>query len=581
MKKIALLALLAFLCGCGGSSRPAPEESYDEAPDPSAVQSDWSSVDAFHAAFGSMDVRYPKMEIPAATEGVQWKGSGWRGERVSAQAVLWSGVDIDQVWCEFSDFKGRGGAMPASVAEARFVRYVLTDEFANGCGYRKPGDFPVSLVADALDNVASMGMAARTTQPLWLTLAIPADAAPGLYSGTLKIHADGQPTQKLALSIEVLPWTLPEPSEWVFHLDLWQHPAAVARVNGVELWSDAHWALLEKPMRMLAEAGQKVITTTMNKDPWNNQCYDAYDDMIRWTKRANGTWQYDYTVFDRWVELMMEMGVTKQINCYSMIPWNNELHYFDEASGQMVTVSPRPGSSAFAELWTPFLRSFREHLGSRGWLERTCIAMDERKPEDMRATLELLTMVAPEFGVALADNHHSYREYPFLRDICLSYGSTFDSISLQFRKYNDLISTFYVCCSHRFPNVFTFSDPAEATYIGWYATAAGFDGFLRWAYNSWTEDPFRDSRFRTWPAGDTYIIYPGGRSSIRFERLKEGIQDAEKIRILRQRFTDAGETDKLAQLERVLAQFDVTGIPEEACNVLVARGKRALEELSR
>lgn len=30
------------------------------------------------------------------------------------------------------------------------------------------------------------------------------------------------------------------------------------------------------------------------------------------------------------------------------------------------------------------------------------------------------------------------------------------------------------------------------------------------------------------------MIYPGPRSSIRFERLREGIQDYEKIRILRQ-----------------------------------------------
>ncbi|WP_219847879.1 glycoside hydrolase domain-containing protein [Sphingobacterium gobiense] len=53
-------------------------------------------------------------------------------------------------------------------------------------------------------------------------------------------------------------------------------------------------------------------------------------------------------------------------------------------------------------------------------------------------------------------------------------------------------------------NQFTFSDPAESTYLAWYAMADGFDGFLRWAFNSWVENPLHDSRFRTWPAGDTY-----------------------------------------------------------------------------
>ena len=41
-----------------------------------------------------------------------------------------------------------------------------------------------------------------------------------------------------------------------------------------------------------------------------------------------------------------------------------------------------------------------------------------------------------------------------------------------------------------------------------HAVAGGYDGYLRWAVNSWTLDPLRDSRFRTWAAGDTYSIYP-------------------------------------------------------------------------
>ena len=78
-----------------------------------------------------------------------------------------------------------------------------------------------------------------------------------------------------------------------------------------------------------------------------------------------------------------------------------------------------------------------------------------------------------------------------------------------------------------------------------HAVAGGYDGYLRWAVNSWTADPLRDSRFRTWAAGDTYSIYPGPRSSIRFERLVEGIQDCEKIRILREELTTKGAKGKL------------------------------------
>ena len=72
----------------------------------------------------------------------------------------------------------------------------------------------------------------------------------------------------------------------------------------------------------------------------------------------------------------------------------------------------------------------------------------------------------------------------------------------------------------------------------------------------------RDSRFRTWAAGDTYSIYPGPRSSIRFERLMEGLQDCEKIRLLREEFKSKGATGKLNRLNKVLAKFTPEGMKE-------------------
>lgn len=579
---IALLLYMVFLTACTQSRQIQSCETYAEPNDPDTTYVDWSGVGGLNYSFGTIDKRYAKSSIPEIHQSTAWRGSGWRGETISAQLVLWSDQAVDQIEFEFSPFKtANGSTMDASIGQARFVRYVLTDIFAPGCGYRKPQDFPVSLSADALDNVSCFNMTANTTLPVWLTFDIPSDAVPGVYTSTLSLYAQNEATKDLNVSIEVLPQTLPAPSEWAFHLDMWQHPSAVARVHGVKVWSEEHWKLMETPMKMLADAGQKVITATVNKDPWNNQCFDPYEDMITWTKKADGTWEYDYTIFDRWVNFMMDLGVSKLINCYSLLPWNHEIHYVDEESGDTVNVSAKPGTVEFTELWASFLTSFRDHLKTKGWLEITNIAMDERSPKDMKAALDLLETVVPELGVALADNHKSYREYPLLKDICIAYGATFDEEDLKFRKENGLISTYYVCCSDEFPNIFTFSDPSEAVFMGWYTMAAGLDGYLHWSYNSWTENPLTDSRFRTWPAGDTYVIYPDGRSSIRFERVKEGIQDAEKIRILRERFIAESDTGKLSILERELSKFETEKKPERPCAQLVNHGKKILEELSR
>ena len=581
MKSYYFLLAVALVASCTGSRPVKTCDTYTEAADPAPDSlADWSEVSQrLNVSFGSIDTRYAKSSVPAMEPTKSWRGSGWRGERISAQVVLWSSADIAQVECTFTPFRSDENTLDAGIAQARFVRYVLTDVFEPGCGHRKPEDFPASLSPDMLDTIRCFNLEANTARPVWLTFDIPANTQPGIYAGTLKIYARKQKTQKLDISIEVLPQTLPPAKDWAFHLDLWQHPSAVARVNNVKPWSEEHWQLLEAPMKMLADAGQKVITATLNKDPWNHQCFDAYEDMIAWTKNADGSWTYDYEVFDQWVEFMMQTGVTKMINCYSMIPWNNELRYYDVASKTHVDVSAKPGSKEFIELWTPFLVDFRKHLNGKGWLNIANIAMDERSPEDMKAALDLLQKVAPEFGVALADNHKSYKQYPYLKDICIEFGALFEESDLAYRKQHELVSTYYVCCADRFPNVFTFSDPAEGAYIAWYATAAGLDGFLRWAYNSWVENPVIDSRFRTWPAGDTYIVYPAGRSSIRFERLREGIQDAEKIRILREEFQ--GDAAKLNKLNEAVAKCNIPAIPPTPCREILQQGKKVLEELSR
>jgi hypothetical protein len=55
---------------------------------------------------------------------------------------------------------------------------------------------------------------AKTAQPLWVSLKIPADAAPGTYKGALKIEAAGQPPVTLPVEVEVIGWRVPNPQEF-------------------------------------------------------------------------------------------------------------------------------------------------------------------------------------------------------------------------------------------------------------------------------------------------------------------------------------------------------------------------------
>lgn len=576
---VAILTIIA-VAGCSHNSADStssytPVTTFAEADDPRVLTAEeiaaWDDVaEGLNASWADCDLHHSRSVVPESCDIDTMRIVAWKGERTSAELLLWATDDIDGVRCTVDDFNAESTTLPASIAKTRFLRYTIADTT-----FRIDGR--TMLVADLLDTLDRFDMEARSVRPVWFTIAVPEDAEPGLYASSIVVTSNNSESITLPLTLEVQRHTLAAPAEWSYHLDLWQHPTAVARAEGLELWSDAHFEALERNMTLLANAGQKVITATLNKDPWNHQCYDGYAPMISWRLCSDGSWSYDYTIFDRWVEMMIDLGIDKMINCYSMVPWNCELEYFDEANDELVTVVAEPGTPAFTAMWRPFLVDFKQHLTQKGWLDITNIAMDERAPEAMDAAVELLAECAPEMGFAIADMHQSYKRYLNMRDVCVAQEQPADHADILSRRAEGFNTTFYICCNPAFPNTFTYSHPFEAELLGWYGLSCDYDGMLRWAYNSWSADPQLDSRFGNWSSGDTYLIYPHARSSVRFEMLIEGIEAAEKVRALRSAGIDTSEVESI--LSRILST-DIND-PEEPWHAIIIEAREALNAASR
>lgn len=502
----------------------------------------------------------------------------WRGEKISAQAYIRSHEHLRIVSMEVSDLVCGTSVIPCEAASASFVEYVMGDVLDSTsysqCGVRAPGQYDSLSVADMIDNADVKDIVQGELQPVWISVRVPSDAVPGVYSGNLKIkYAGGK--LSVPFTVEVCDRTLPAPSDWKFHLDLWQNPYSVARYHGVELWSQEHFDLMRPVMKLLADAGQKSVTATILDRPWNGQTYDAFGPMVTKTKNADGSWTYDYTVFDRWVEFMESVGIDRQINCYSLIPWALRFDYIDGETGEKAYVEAAPGSVAYKAYWAPFISDFAGHLRDKGWFGKTMIAMDERPLEAMTAALDVIRSVEPEFKVSLAGNYHEEIEKE-LHDLCIPFRASYPEGVIGRRRSEGKVTTYYTCCAEAYPNTFMASSPYEAAWIPWRAIAADCDGYLRWAYNSWTDDPVRDARFRTWAAGDCYMVYPDGRSSIRMENLIDGIQDVEKIRILAEEWMAAGDEAKLKELEDVLSLFTYEELRDNGAEPAIAEAKAFL-----
>jgi hypothetical protein len=576
MKRLLIitLALAASTLYAQDMSYSLPGKNiYQEMPNPAKTPVEaWAKVKGdVNVSFASDNVRYPKEQVPAVSSG-EWTAKAWKGEKVHTQILVWTRKNIAELSCQTGDLSdGKGHKIKGENIKAAFVRYVMTDEFGEGCDERTPEKYSSSLVEDPIDITEKLPVGANTVQPVWLSVKVPPDVPAGKYTGTVIVNADGN--HSLKITVDVSNRLLPPPSEWKFDLDLWQNPDPVAKVHDVKLWSDEHYSLMKPYYTMLAGAGQKSITAFIIDQPWGaDHVYYRDPTFVKWSRKKDGNWSYDYSVFDRYVEFMMKCGISQRINCYSMVTWNLSFIYFDEAKGDTVSVFAKPGSKEYNDLWEPMIRDFTSHLKSKGWFNKTAIAMDERDMESMLAVMALLKRIDPEWKTALAGSYH--REIAMdIYDYCIIIHDKFDKDILDARNAAGMPTTYYTACGENHPNMFTFSPPAENTWISWHAAAEGFTGYLRWAFNNWTKSTLEDTRYKTWPGGDCYQIYPGPRSSIRFEKLIEGIQDFEKIRILKEQFMKEKDEKNLKELNDVLSTFTETNLETIPAEEMVSKGK--------
>lgn len=526
-------------------------------PDLSNAVNEWKTVpNGLNMSFASSNIRLAK-ELPPPIKLINtWQAKAWKGEKIYTQILLWTKADLAKISLQVNDLKdNKGKIIKSENITAGFIKYVITDEFKDGCGYREAKDFDSSYVADLIDGqTLSTGLQKETTQPVWISVKVPSNTNAGNYVGSIKIKGDK--TYSLPINIMVLNKVLPAPKNWAYDLDLWQHPASIARVHKVGLWSNEHFILMKKYYQMLANAGQKTITASIVNEPWGHQTFDDYPSLIKWTKKKNGSWAYDYSLFDKYINFVMECGITGRINCYSMVPWKIAFNYYDENLQKEAVFTDAIGTPAYNTFWKTMLIDFTRHLKEKKWFGKTYIAMDERPMAAMQAVIKLLKEVDPSWKLALAGEYHPEIEQD-IDNYCIASKFEFPANILQQRKKQGKISTWYTCCTEPYPNAFSFSSPAEPVWMGWYAASKNMDGYVRWAYNSWTKNPLTDTRFTAWPAGDTYQVYPGPLSSVRFEKLIEGAQDFEKIKYLRSFYEKNKQTKQLAELNKALEKFDI------------------------
>lgn len=439
--------------------------------------------------------------------------------------------------------------------------------------------FPVGFIedddrvykADLLLNDEVIFVEKGKIQPVWVEISIPRDIFPRRYNGKVYIYSqrmfdDEELINSLDFTITVKNVTLPEPKDFKFYLDLWQHLSNIARKHEVYLWSEEHFKVLENYVKSLAELGQKAITIIASEIPWSGQrCYrvknypsDLFEyNMARVEKDSSG-YRYDFSVVERYIDLCMKYGIDEEIEVFGLIniwldpeygytsiaedyPDGIRIRYYDRETGCFRYM--RRGEDIKA-----YIKALEQFFIRKGLIQKVRIVADEPGDiEKYRKSLETIREVTSSFKFKAAINHPEFIDefkdmitdfVPVLPGICEKW-----ELLKEIQKKIDGRLLWYICCWPPYPNTFITSPLVEARLIGILTAFMGLDGFLRWNYTVWPENPREriSYRFPHWKAGDTNFVYPGkdGRPllTLRYKNLKRGIEDYELIMMLKEKFS--------------------------------------------
>ncbi len=545
------------------------------------------TADTFAASFESEFQWFQKSNIPKLSGVSAWKSVVWRGERIQKQILVTGVLSRKKVSVVVGDFKSRANIIPASAVSFRYPQFVIGDIEARDCDGYPERDEAVYL-SDALFPQQPRNRPRSYPAIIWMSIDIPGDAQPGDYVGSVTVSSTSGEQVSLHVEFEVTPWRIPPASERQFHLDLWQFPVSVLdRYNDanpgrrIKTWSAEHYALLEPTYRYLAELGQRTVTTYIKEGAF------AAPSMIRWIALDNGKrWQYDYSVFDAHVERLAEWGIDDQISAFSPVGWNkDELPFWDEASGKMKIFKTSIGSKEYNALWNHFLTGFKEHLLEKGWFEKTVLYMDEVPKEEMEAVIGLIRFNDKDWKIGLAYGHAPGESViASLYDVSGYYESETDV-----QTYANQVTTFYTSCSLRRPNNYVAADanPADMAAMPWYAMVREHDGYLRWAFDNWKSHNPLDLRDGSFTAGDFSFVYRNSNDkdmtvipSARSELLRDGIEDYEKVQVLRNVMLRCEKEDLLTRLQETVNTFSTGQLMAGQSVELISQARALLHEMS-
>lgn len=422
-------------------------------------------------------------------------------------------------------------------------------------------------------------------QAVWVEISLDSSYDAGVYpvKGVF-LRDDGSVAAETSVQIEIITAALPEQQLIVTQ---WFYPDCLMDYYGVEMYSEAHWQIIEAFMRNASRYGQNMILTPVISPELDTYVggYRPATQLVDITLE-NGAYSFDFDKLGRWIELCDRTGIRYfEIN-----------HFFSQwgaaACPQVIVTENGEKKRIFgwdvasdADSYAQFLRALIPellgYLKTRG-VDQRCFfhISDEPKLEQIeRYTKASSTLKELLQGYPMID---ALSRYEFYENGLVQHPIPAVNHMEPFLEHEVPELWTYYCCMQcqQVSNRFFSMPSARNRIIGTQLYKFRIAGFLQWGFNFYntqlsygTVNPFQCSDTGAFlPSGDPYVVYPGPDGtpwpSLRQVVFHEALQDLRALQLCEQLH---GRDYTMKLLEDGIAPITFSSYPHDAQYLLNLR----------
>ena len=380
-------------------------------------------------------------------------------------------------------------------------------------------------------------------RPVWVDINIPAATPAGIYKGSITVTKDEKTIATMNVELEVYGFSLPEETHLITYVNI--SKGEIARFYNKPASSPEIDQLSLNYFEFLSSHRME----TWFNDPLVPEIVVKGEDIeVKFNDQ-----RYDY--------FLNKMKLKRVI--LETVPRNLEVNIKDE-----------PFSPGFNKKVKAYLSAVESYFNKNGWRDRLVFNSPIDEPntmkdyEETRKYAELVHAAVP--GIPFLATESPVSDNPewgtlrgYVNNFCVHGNSLNDpevKKALREEQAKGGEATWYISCDQAYPqpNYFIDAPVLDPVMVPWITERYKMNGILYWAANFWnqTPDPWLDpvTYISGFDCSDGYVlngegslIYPGDRtrrytgqpdvvgpvSSIRFEMLREGIEDYEYIWMLK------------------------------------------------